>query len=532
MRSDDLDHLANAQFDAIVVGGGINGAIATLALATHGARVACIERNDFASATSQESSNLVWGGFKYLEGYDIPLVAGLCASRNRLAKAYPNRLVETRFLATLDRDSPYPPWFAAIGSFAYWFLGRFKTKKPRYVSVASINADEPSVSTKNARGGIEYSDYRIMDNDARFVSQFLFDAVAAGATICNYTELKSAERANGTWQVTVEDRRTGKQLSASAPLIVNAGGPYLAGISEMTGSNTRKKVVLSKGIHLIVPQISDSGRVLAFYDDKKRLFYVLPMGHRSVVGTTDSRTEDPEAGVTDEERLELLAQINKRLKLVHPLELNDIIAERVGVRPLVVDSGEAAGEKDWTALSRRHAVEHDEQRGVVSILGGKLSDCLNVGAEVVEAAEKGGLHVRKPATPWFGEPTASERAAFCAKAEKYHLSWKPRFENEATHAEVLWRRYGVRAWKVLSYVEKHSDSAASMMGIADYCEAEIHVMKETELIVSVEDFLRRRTLLAQLNRPSDLLDDTGVQRAINILLGDAGRDELRTYCQR
>ena len=46
------------------------------------------------SFTSQESSNLVWGGFKYLENYELPLVFELSRSRNRLMKAYPDNIKE------------------------------------------------------------------------------------------------------------------------------------------------------------------------------------------------------------------------------------------------------------------------------------------------------------------------------------------------------------------------------------------------------------------------------------------------------
>ncbi|MEC8873240.1 MAG: FAD-dependent oxidoreductase, partial [Actinomycetota bacterium] len=66
-RAEALDALDGGTFDALVVGGGINGAVSALALSAHGLRVALVERHDFGSGTSQESSCMVWGGFKYLE---------------------------------------------------------------------------------------------------------------------------------------------------------------------------------------------------------------------------------------------------------------------------------------------------------------------------------------------------------------------------------------------------------------------------------------------------------------------------------
>ena len=68
--------------------------------------MAVVDRGDFAGCTSQESSNLVWGGFKYLENYEIGLVRELCRSRNRLTRAYPANISTIGFLAALDDLGP------------------------------------------------------------------------------------------------------------------------------------------------------------------------------------------------------------------------------------------------------------------------------------------------------------------------------------------------------------------------------------------------------------------------------------------
>ena len=53
-----------------------------------------IDQQDFASSTSQQSSNLVWGGIKYMESYDFGLVAELCRSRNELMDHFPSTVRE------------------------------------------------------------------------------------------------------------------------------------------------------------------------------------------------------------------------------------------------------------------------------------------------------------------------------------------------------------------------------------------------------------------------------------------------------
>src|SRR5215204_5686037 len=131
LRRANLARVSGGIFDVLVVGAGINGAVSAAALAGRGASVALIDRGDFGGFTSQESSNLVWGGFKYLEHYELPLVFDLCRSRNRLMKAYPDNIKEISFLATLDRTAPYRTGFAALGATAYWGIGMFGTRPPR-----------------------------------------------------------------------------------------------------------------------------------------------------------------------------------------------------------------------------------------------------------------------------------------------------------------------------------------------------------------------------------------------------------------
>ena len=116
LRDTNIDRMRDGVVDVAIIGGGINGAVTAASLAGRGASVALVDRADFASETSQQSSNLVWGGFKYLENYELPLVYKLCQSRNRLMKAYPDNVAELSFLAALDDSSPYTPWFAALGA--------------------------------------------------------------------------------------------------------------------------------------------------------------------------------------------------------------------------------------------------------------------------------------------------------------------------------------------------------------------------------------------------------------------------------
>ncbi|MGB7817603.1 MAG: FAD-dependent oxidoreductase [Ornithinibacter sp.] len=532
LRDANLTRMTDGHFDVLVVGAGINGAVSAAALAGRGASVALIDRGDFGGFTSQESSNLVWGGFKYLENYELPLVFGLCRSRNRLMKAYPDNIKEIGFLAALDTGAPYSPRFAALGATAYWAIGQFGTRHPRVFDASSIKAEEPVIDTTTVRGGIQYQDAFLVDNDSRFVFSFVRSAIEAGAAVANYVELVSADRSGGRWVATLRDTDSGEVFTTTARVIVNAAGPFVDDLNTSWGLRTDHRIVYSKGIHLVVPRLTTTrhDRVLAFFDDTQRLFYVIPMGRRSVIGTTDTRVDSPYTEVTDEDRAFLLDQINARLDLAEPLTVKDVIAERSGVRPLVVPrSGGDQSEVDWTTLSRKHEIERDDTHNVVTIFGGKLTDCLNVGEEVAADVEALGIPLEKDLANWYGEPAKATRAEFYRQARLMKLDSMRSKPDTEPLTDRLWRRYGRRAFDLLEAVRADPEMARDVMGSADYIRAELMGAAEHEMIVTLDDFMRRRSKIDLVVRDSDIVDSEGLHDVARILFGDDAQRRLDDY---
>ena len=67
-------------------------------------------------------------------------------------------------------------------------------------------------------------------------------------------------------------------------------------------TRTQSRHVFSKGIHLIVDRLTPNKRVLTFFADDGRLFFVIPMGPRTCIGTTDTKVDNPVMHVTAEDR--------------------------------------------------------------------------------------------------------------------------------------------------------------------------------------------------------------------------------------
>ena len=530
LRDTNLLKLQAGPFDVVVLGGGINGAVSAAALSAMGARVALLDQADFAGSTSMNSSNLAWGGIKYMESFEFPLVRKLCMSRNHLMRSYPSTVEEIRFYTVHRRAFRHGRLKLLAGAWTYWLMGNGFTRAPRLLSPATMTREEPLLDLDGVDGGVEYSDAYLHDNDARFVWNFVRQALNHGAIAANYVASTGAERTTAGWTVRAVDQLTGRAFAVTGKVLVNACGPLVDQHNALSGVTTAHHHVFSKGIHLIVPRISPHHRVLTFFADDGRLFFVIPMGPRTCIGTTDTRVEDPATHVTDEDRAFVLDNINKRLRLTPPLTAADIVAERCGVRPLVTRRGDGEN-RDWMHMSRKHAVEVDCNRAVLSIFGGKLTDCLNVGKEVARAVRALGVPLPFPRARWYGEPGADARREFFHQARLMNLDGLTPVSSTEPLSRRLWRRYAAEAFQILDEIRRDQRMADLVIEKAEYIRGEIELAARREMIVRLEDFLRRRSKIEQVVRQQDIRNAPGLAEACRILFGAEAQDRQDEYFQ-
>lgn len=508
-RNDCINRAKNEVQDCLIIGAGINGAVSAAALAGRGAKVTVVDKGDFASLTSQESSNLAWGGIKYLENYEFSLVWGLCKSRNNLMDSFPKQVQEIRFFTSIAKGFRKPRFLVYLGALLYWFMGRCRTRPPRLLSLATIRKEAPMVNTDELIGGLEYSDCYFVNNDTRFAFSFIRRVLAAGSHAINYLELLSADWENGLWDCHFLDYTTHETVRIRSKSLINAAGPFADRINDMLCIESSFKHIFSKGAHIIVPRITKTRHVLTFFASDGRLFFMIPMGNRTCIGTTDTQIDHETAEPTDDDVEFLLENANRLLSLKKPLTKTDIIAQRCGVRPLVIRKEAQIDHADWTALSRRHEIDIHPERNMCSIYGGKLTDCINVGEEVSDIIRSFGLSLTEPLECWYGKPMASKRARFKTEAKKCGLPDK--------QTALLWQRYEHDAFKCLHKIR--DDSSMKEIIIGDYIRAELYFIAEHEMVIYLDDFLRRRSLLAQTTPRATLHCDPNLPEISRILLG-------------
>ena len=528
LRNSNLDKLANDDFDVLIIGGGINGASAAAALAGKGARVGLIDRGDFAGSTSMHSSNLVWGGIKYMESKDFGLVRKLCKSRNHLIKNYPSTVEEIRFLTTISKGFRHHPSYLYAGTWLYWLMGNAFTKIPKLFTPKGIKNAEPIVNTDNAVGGFEYSDAILHDNDARFVFNFIRHAIDYGASIANYVESNGASYENGRWVVQARNVIDGSTFPIRAKVLVNAAGPWVDHHNKLTGQQTQHQHLYSKGIHLIVPQLTDSKRVLAFFANDGRLFFVIPMGNRTCIGTTDTHMEQPEVDVTQEDIDFVLENINTRLTLEKPITTADIISTRCGVRPLAIKSSKGK-DRDFQQLSRKHVVDTNADSAHISIFGGKLTDCLNVGDEISDEVSKLGVDIPFPDYKWYGEPSEDVKREFMQQAERMGLDEMTPETSSEPLSKRLWRRYASQSLDMLEQIRQDPREAELLIEGTEYIRCELRQTHRSEMVTKLDDFLRRRAKVSLVVPHQDLRHSEGLKEACRMLFGDQADERFNEY---
>jgi glycerol-3-phosphate dehydrogenase len=253
------------------------------------------------------------------------------------------------------------------------------------------------------------------------------------------------------------------------------------------------------------------------------------MGPRTCIGTTDTRVEDARVHVTPEDRRFVLDNINRRLRLAKPLTEEDIIAERCGVRPLAVSAepGHAKGSKDWMQLSRKHAIE--VHGACISIFGGKLTDCLNVGEEIFERVTRLGVRAKFPERKWYGEPPDEVKDEFFHQAELMDLDAMTAKSSSEPLSTRLWRRYGAEALGLLESIRQDPRQVELVIENAEYLRCEIEEAARREMVTKLEDFLRRRSKIALVVSEAALREAAGLKDACRILFGGDAEAKLDEY---
>ena len=93
----------------------------------------------------------------------------------------------------------------------------------------------------------------------------------------------------------------------------------------------------------------------------------------------------------------------------------------------------------------------------------------------------------------------------------------------------LWRRYGGEALGLLESIRADPRMAETIIETSEYLRCEIDEAARREMVVKLEDFLRRRSKIELVVRREEVERAPGLREACRILFGDEAEERLREY---
>ena len=464
-------HAKKKQWDVLIIGGGASGLGAAVDAASRGYRTLLLEKNDFAKGTSSRSTKLVHGGVRYLQNGDISLVIEALKERGIMRKNAPHLVQDLSFVIP-----SYDWWnspFYGIGLKVYDMMaGNLglgpSTLLDREETIELI----PNVKKKGLRGGVIYHDGQF--DDARMAISLAQTAENHGASLLNYFGVKALLKENNMVAgVLAKDELSGEEIEISAKVVINATGVFSDEILQMDQPGSRKLIVPSQGVHIVLDQSFLNGphAIMVPHTTDGRVLFAVPWNNYVVVGTTDTLIEAPsEEPVALEQEIEFILE-NAGAYMTKQPKRADVKSVFSGLRPLAAPEDNGSATKE---ISRHHKVTVSTS-GLVSILGGKWTTYRKMSEDLINTAQSvGGLPERACITQ-----------SLPIHGYDYNSDW-------ANPLHV----YGTDIEKILTIDEKGNNSLSELVHLT---KNQILWAVREEMAMTVEDVLARRTRTLFLN---------------------------------
>ncbi|MEX0956683.1 MAG: glycerol-3-phosphate dehydrogenase/oxidase [Rhizobiaceae bacterium] len=535
-RDSKLDLIRrDGRFDAIVVGGGINGIGVYRELAAQGLRVLLVERNDFCSGCSAAPSRMIHGGLRYLENGEFELVRESLRERDALLSNAPH------MVRPLPTTIPVNSIFSGLLNGTASFLGLSRPPSSRGAIPVKIGLAMYDWITRGRRA-IPKHTFRGRDktlqlwpklNPSLRYSATYYDAWISypermGVELVLDTERLSPQSvALNHAEITCledgfqfEDLVTGEKLAVEARAIVNATGAWLDdSLEKLAGCNTHSRPLVAgtKGSHLVIEnfELYDAlnGHMIFFENTDGRVCIVFPYLGKVLAGATDIRVDKASRVRCEPAERDYIIDA---LTAVFPsvaIGGDDVVYSYSGIRPLPLSNQEFTGR-----ISRSHFVHRlDGAVPHFCLVGGKWTTFRAFAEQTADAVLAELKMTRSTGTL---DMAIGGGAGFSAD---YAGELAGRHGISAERASYLVDLYGTRADEVQTYCAGRDDNAP-LDSLCQTTAAEIAFLVQHEFVCRLGDILLRRTPLAIRGEVSGALID----RVAAILAAEAGWDDAKT----
>lgn len=512
-REDALRRIRqDGDFDAIVIGGGINGIAAYRDLALQGLRVLLVERNDFSSGCSAAPSRMIHGGLRYLENGEFGLVAESLRERDALLTLAPHMVhplpttipIFSMFsglfnaAATFFGSGGKPASRGALAIKAGLTLYDFVTRKNRILPRHEFRSAGKTLQrwpglTPAIRYSATYYDAWISQPE-RLALELLIDtsADAPQSIALNYAE---AIRTGEGYFLRVEERE--ETLPIRPRIIVNATGAWIdetigALAAAPAGEKQKPTVSGTKGSHLIIANAALlkalNGHMIFFENADNRVCILFPYLGRVLAGSTDIKVDRPERVRCEQEERDYILEAVRQVFPDIVIDHSDIVFSFSGIRPLPRSDAAFTGR-----ISRSHFIHRvDGDPPQLCMIGGKWTTFRAFGEQVSDEVLT--FLGRRRLTGTMDRPIGGGRD-FPTGAGRLAALLSQQFSIDRRRSEHLALAYGSRALELMGFCRARADDTPLSENVP-ITAAEVIWLIRAEHVRHLTDIILRRTTLA------------------------------------
>ncbi len=491
-RTRYIQQLQNESFDLLVIGGGITGAGIALDAITRGLKVCLIEKSDFASGTSSRSTKLIHGGLRYLKQLEFGIVREVGQERAILYKNAPHIVIPERMLLPIVEGGSLGKYSTSLGLYVYDRLaGVEKEERRNMLSKEETLEKEPLLNKDILKGGGMYVEYR--SDDARLTIEVLKSAVERGALCVNYVSFESFPHnaSNKIAGASCKDVLSGKQFYIKAKKVINACGPWVDDLRKKDKSLNKKRLHLTKGIHVVLPKEKLPIHQAVYFDVQDgRMIFAIPRGKKIYIGTTDTNyNADTNFPFATREDVRYVIDAANFMFPSASLTVEDVESSWAGLRPLIHEEGKSPSD-----LSRKDEIFISDS-GLISIAGGKLTGFRKMAERSVNVVCKQ-LKLEEGRT--FNSCITDKIELSGGNLDKYPAEYARELQEDFKQFYLddvyeLVLKCGSNTQYVLASAQTNFKNDL-ILAEADYC-------LEHEMTMNAADFLIRRTGRLYFERP-------------------------------
>jgi glycerol-3-phosphate dehydrogenase len=388
----DLRRLAETQFDLVIVGAGIYGAVAAWDAVLRGLSVAIIDKDDFGSGTSFNNLKTLHGGLRSLLAMNISQMRLFIRERRAFARIAPHLVDPLPFVVPTYRDPRRSAAVVRVGLLLNDLISSdrhdglddpaLRLPAGRIVSREECLQLNPVVDPHGVRGGAVWYDYQLQSAD-RMTLAFILSAAEGGAAVGNYVRatafLRDGARVSG---VKVQDRLTSETFDIRARVVLNAAGPWAPSLLETLDTTvTLPAAKLSRAMNVVTRAITGTHACGGLSGG--RFLFVVPWRDVSIIGTSHEAHEGgPDALAISRWDLEaFLADARVAFPHATPTAAEVTLVHR-GLLPMV------SGTETHVKLLRESAVidhRRDNLPGLITMFGVRYTTARATAEQAIDA---------------------------------------------------------------------------------------------------------------------------------------------------